>query len=135
MLKQNKNSIYSFLSLIFVVISYIGLDKLMYSNFYIQGNSLTSKFDWFFFSLTKYKWNYASGDILYYLALLIPFIFLILSVFWGIKMLKNKIEKGNRKIKSGPKTAGILKLNFIFNFSKGKELSFYRTNIIFLVAE
>src|SRR3989339_36554 len=90
MLKQNKNSIYSFLSLIFVVISYIGLDKLMYSNFYIQGNSLTSKFDWFFFSLTKYKWNYASGDILYYLALLIPFIFLILSVFWGIKMLKNK---------------------------------------------
>lgn len=90
MLKQNRNSIYSFLSLVLVVISYIGLDKLMYSNFYSQGISLTSKFDWFFFSLTKYEWNYASGDILYYLALLIPFIFIILSVFWGIKMLKNK---------------------------------------------
>lgn len=90
MLKQNKNSIYSFSSLIFVIISYITLEKLMSSNFYNLENSFTSKFDWFFFSLTKYKWGNASIDITYYLALLLPLIFLILSIFFGIRMLKNK---------------------------------------------
>lgn len=88
MLKQNKNFIYSFSSLVLVVISYIAFEKL--SSFDFLDNSLASKIDWFFFSATKYKWSYASLDISYYLMLFIPFIFLISSVFFGIKALKNK---------------------------------------------
>ncbi len=59
-------------------------------DFYHLENSFASKLDWFIFSITKYQWSNASIDISYYLALFVPFIFLILSVFFGIKMLKNK---------------------------------------------
>lgn len=87
MLKQNKNSIYSFSFLVLTIAGYINLENL--SSYDFLDNPVVSKFDWFVYTFTKYQWDYASLDIALYLSMSVPFILLACSVVFGIKALRS----------------------------------------------
>jgi hypothetical protein len=90
MLKQNKNSVYSFFSLLLAVIGYVIFEKLITSDFPVSENSFTDKVDWFIYSVSNHQWEFASIDIIFFSLLAVPFIFLASSTFFGIKALKDK---------------------------------------------
>jgi len=51
-------------------------------------NSYTEKFDDFIFEFTNYKWIWASIDIMFVISIAIPFILLLLSIFFAVRSLK-----------------------------------------------
>jgi len=84
----NKNAFYS---IIFFGLSIISLFNLTFqSNKEITPDrESVENFNRFITQLTQHKWMYPSFDIAYYTILLLPFLLMLLSIYFGIKSLKN----------------------------------------------
>lgn len=83
MYMKNKHLILSFVYFIVAVI-------LMVVDINISGGELVDKFDWFVFRLSNYTLSNSTISIEYYLSLLLPIIFAGLSIYSGIRFIKQK---------------------------------------------
>lgn len=88
---KNKHLILSFVYLILAF-------TILFTGVTIFNDTVAEKFDWFVFSLSNYKWLYSSLTIEYFLSILLPLIFAVLSIFSGFKFLKQNPSKKLRII-------------------------------------
>ena len=86
----NRESLYSTGSLLLAVISFYNISFI--SNMINLENELISRFDFFIFELSNMKWHYASLDITFWTSMVISLMFLILSLYFGIKSIRKSKE-------------------------------------------